>query len=77
MGGDKILKISTGMLNDFNPHLRMGGDSSISSSISNDNWYFNPHLRMGGDLINHISVNPVNNFNPHLRMGGDIKLDTG
>ena len=58
----------------FNPHLRIGGDSSYYLHICLQYLDFNPHLRMGGDTTEEAILDEVKNFNPHLRMGGDLYL---
>ena len=41
---------SIAVINDFNPRLREGGDSSSSDKVSMIPDYFNPRLREGGDI---------------------------
>ena len=44
MGFPKVMPVK----DDFNPHLRVGGDR-FGSIMDFRKKYFNPHLRVGGD----------------------------
>ena len=49
MGGDYLPAVDRiRQFENFNPHLRMGGDVSYQGNVALAK-NFNPHLRMGGD----------------------------
>ena len=49
MGGDNIIDGGYSAVENFNPHLRMGGDVIKNKKLDSNKSNFNPHLRMGGD----------------------------
>ena len=74
MGGDSFLTAILQLIQNFNPHLRMGGDGLLYYhskliqviSIHTSVWEVTCHYLLHN---NHLSY-----FNPHLRMGGDAFL---